>query len=306
MIFIKKKFIFFCLSIFFISSMTQSVDEFNYNLLNERLNRLELELSDIQKSIYKPATEGSETSQKGKKGFVSSRHEIRINKLENDFRKITGQFEEIFFRLDQLQDKLDMLTSDIDFRLSKDNSSSNPLPLSESKKDYKDDTYAYPNNQSEVNTSGGDTQILGVLKNKNNTNESNDLADNFQTPDSLYKYAKNSLRNLEYSEAEVAFKSFIEKYPKNDLTPEAQYWVGESLFVRGRYDNAILNFGKVIKNYKNSKKAPDSLLKIGLSFASLDKSKEACDALKKVKKHYPKSDKSILKKAEYEISQLSC
>ena len=98
-------------------------------------------------------------------------------------------------KIDKVNDKLDMLTSDVDFRLSKDNSLSNSLPLSESK-DYKDDTYAYPNNQSEVNTSGGDTQILGVLKNKDNTNESNDLEDNFQTPDSLYKYAKNSLRNL--------------------------------------------------------------------------------------------------------------
>ena len=33
---------------------SKSLDEFDYYLLNEKLNRLEQEISDIQKSLYAP------------------------------------------------------------------------------------------------------------------------------------------------------------------------------------------------------------------------------------------------------------
>ena len=72
--------IFSFLLLFFVISSAESIDEFNYNLLNERLNRIEVELSDLQKSIYSPRKHNLEINE-NKKGFVSSRHEIRINKL---------------------------------------------------------------------------------------------------------------------------------------------------------------------------------------------------------------------------------
>ena len=107
----NKKFIILFLVFFFNFLPTYSLDEFDFNLLNERLNRIEVELADIQKSLYSGSSD--ENTESSKKGPISSKHEIRINKLENDFRKVTGQFEEIFFRLSQLQEKLDKLDSDV-------------------------------------------------------------------------------------------------------------------------------------------------------------------------------------------------
>ena len=66
--------IFSFLLLFFIISSAESIDEFNYNLLNERLNRIEVELSDLQKSIYSPKKDNLEINE-NKKGFVSSRHD---------------------------------------------------------------------------------------------------------------------------------------------------------------------------------------------------------------------------------------
>ena len=168
------------------------------------------------------------------------------------------------------------------------------------------DTYAYPDNRSGVDASGGDTEILGMIKDNDMEESSSQLAQNFQTPKSLFEYGKTSLMDLDYKNAEIAFRGFIKKYPKDDLVPDAQYWIGESLFVREEYNEAILMYGQVIKNYKKSKKAPDSLLKIGISFANLDKKKEACDALVKVNKNYPDSDNSVLKRANYKIQEIGC
>jgi len=295
---------YFLLLFFFVISDLNALDEFDYNLLNEKLNRLEQEMSDIQKSLYAP---DGNTSVKEDQKPVSSKYQRRINKIENDFAKMNGKFEEIFFRLDQLQGKLDKITSDVDFRLStKNDTSSGGLPISKRDRSHEKDTYAYPKNTSDVDASGGDVEILGTIEKKDFIDEPFEIAKNFQTPDDLFNYGKESLRNLNYSEAENAFKGFVKKYPKNENVPNAYFWLGESLFVRENYPEAVLAYGEVIKSHKKHKKAPASLLKIGIAFSNLDKKKESCNALKKVLKQYPDSERDILKKTNYIIQEKNC
>ena len=289
---------------FLITFDLNALDEFDYNLLAEKLNRLEQELSDIQKSLYVPE---NNTLVKEDKKSVPSKYQRRINKLENDFAKINGQFEEIFFRLDQLQEKLNTISSDVDFRLSKKNdTASGGLPVGARDRTGEKDTYAYPKNTSNINTSGGDTEILGTIKQNDSKDEGIEIARNFQTPDSLFDYGKNSLQNLNYSEAENAFRGFVEKYPKDVNTPSAYYWLGESLFVREKYPEAVLAYGEIIKNHKKHEKASASLLKIGISFSNLDKKKESCDALKNILKQYPNSKQNILKRTNFLIQENNC
>ena len=297
----KKKNILLILFLFFLSFNLKAVDQFDFNLLSEKLNRLEQEISDVQKSLYAPS---DNSLVKEDSAPVSSKYQIRINKLENDFAKINGQFEEIFFRLDQLQEKMDKITSDVDFRLSTTNNTS-ALPLSKRDRSDEPDTYAYPKNTSDVNTVGGDVEILGSIK-ESKEDQSFEVAKNFQTAESLFNYGKDSLQNLNYSDAETAFRGFVKKYPKDEKAPSAYYWLGESLFVRENYPEAVLAYGEVIKSFKKHKKAAPSLLKIAISFSNLDKKKESCDALKKIIKQYPDSERDVLKKTNYIIQENKC
>ena len=98
----------------------------------------------------------------------------------------------------------------------------------------------------------------------------------------------------------------MEKYPKDIKVPSAYYWLGESLFVREKYPDAVLAYGEIIKNHKKHEKAPASLLKIGISFSNLDKKKESCDALKNILKQYPNSKNDILKKTNFLILKNNC
>ena len=295
---------YFLLLFIFIELDLNAEDEFDYNLLNEKINRLEQEISDVHKILY--GTDNNVSIKEGKKP-ISSKYQRRINKLENDFTKLNGQFEEIFFRLDQLQSKLDTISSDVDFRLStKNNTSTEGLPIAKKDRSGIKDTYAYHDKTSDVNSSGGDAEILGTIKQKDNINEPFEVARNFQSPEDLFSYGKDSLRNLNYSDAENAFKGFVKKYPKNENVPNAYFWLGESLFVRESFPEAVLAYGQVIKNYKKHKKAPASLLKIGLAFSNLDKKKESCNALNNVLKQYPDSDKDILKKTNFIIQENNC
>jgi tol-pal system protein YbgF len=157
-----------------------------------------------------------------------------------------------------------------------------------------------------VATSGGDAEILGTIEKKDFIDEPFEIARNFQTPDDLFNYGKNSLQNLNYTEAENVFRGFVKKYPKNEKVPNAYYWIGESLFVRENYPEAVLAYGEVIRNYKKHKKAPASLLKIGISFSNLDKKKESCNALNQILKQYPDSERDVLKKTNYIIKENNC
>ena len=298
---ITKYFLFLLL---FITLDLNAVDEFDYNLLIQKISRLEREISDIQKSLYAPS---DNISIKEDNKPIPSKYQTRINKLENDFSKLNGQFEEIFFRLDQLQEKLNKITSDVDFRLSKKNdTSTGGLPIARRDRSGEKDTYAYHDNTSDVNTTGGDVEILGTIETRDSTNETIEIAKNFQTPDSLFDYGKESLQNLNYSNAEIAFKGFIKKYPQDDKIPNAYYWLGESLLVRENYPEAVLAYGEIIKSHKKHNKAAASLLKIGLSFSNLDKKKESCDTLKQILKQYPNSERDILKKTNYIIQENNC
>ena len=78
------------------------------------------------------------------------------------------------------------------------------------------------------------------------------------------------------------------------------------MFVRENYPEAVLAYGEVIRNYKKHKKAPASLLKIGISFSNLDKKKESCNALNQILKQYPDSERDVLKKTNYIIKENNC
>ena len=75
----KKKNILLILFLFFLSFNLKAVDQFDFNLLSEKLNRLEQEISDVQKSLYAPS---DNTLVKEDSAPVSSKYQIRINKLE--------------------------------------------------------------------------------------------------------------------------------------------------------------------------------------------------------------------------------
>ena len=55
--------------------------------------------------------------------------------------------------------------------------------------------------------------------------------------------------------------------------PNIQYWIGEVHYAQQNFEKAIIAFGEGLKNYPESIKGPDNLLKLGLSFSNLKKKK---------------------------------
>ena len=70
------------------------------------------------------------------------------------------------------------------------------------------------------------------------------------TPQDEYDMAYGYVLHKDYALAEQAFRDFLRKYPNERLVPDAQYWLGESLFQRQRYRDAAESFLAVSTKYR--------------------------------------------------------
>src|SRR6185503_16400463 len=80
-----------------------------------------------------------------------------------------------------------------------------------------------------------------------------------------YETAQSQRRIGNYQGAIAAFQNFIAQYPKSQLAPRAQYWIGDSYYNLRDFKNAIASQQKLIANYPDSATIPDSLLNIASS-----------------------------------------
>ncbi len=109
-----------------------------------------------------------------------------------------------------------------------------------------------------------------------------------------------------YDIAETAFRQFLTAYPGDGLAPDAQYWLGESLYAHGDYAGAAQEFKAGYQKYPKSRRAPDSLLKLGLSMAGLDYRDEACKMYALALKQYPQMSNGLRSRVKAEQASAGC
>ena len=110
-----------------------------------------------------------------------------------------------------------------------------------------------------------------------------------ETPDMLYERSYESLLRRQFGDAETGFRAFVQKYNDNSLAGNAQYWLGETYYVQGDYRQAAQSFLKGYREYPKSRKAADSLLKLGLSLNRLGQKEQACAAFTQLGGQFPKA-----------------
>lgn len=125
-------------------------------------------------------------------------------------------------------------------------------------------------------------------------------------PKQLYETAYGYLLQRDYGAAEVAFDDFLKKFPSDSLSGNAQYWLGESHFVRGQYKAAASAFLKGYQTYAQSQKAPDSLLKLAMSLDRLGQKDAACSSYSELNTKFPNAPQSVKARAQSERQRVGC
>ena len=113
-----------------------------------------------------------------------------------------------------------------------------------------------------------------------------------ETPEVLYQSGLEAFKAGDMKKAREIFSRFGELYPKHEMAANALYWIGESYYNEKNYDQAILEFQKVIKNYPDKEKAASAMLKQGIAFSNLKDSKSARYILKELVRLHPASEEA--------------
>lgn len=125
-------------------------------------------------------------------------------------------------------------------------------------------------------------------------------------PNAIYQQAFSFLRDKNYAQAEKYFRDFLSSFPEHNLVQNAKYWLGETYYVRDDFERAARLFAEGYQTYPQGSKAPDNLLKLGLSLANLGNQKDACLTLSQLKRKFQTGAGPVLDRAEREMQDMNC
>jgi len=122
------------------------------------------------------------------------------------------------------------------------------------------------------------------------------------TPEEMYDYALGLIKNGDTRKGREVLNTFAAKYPDHRLMQNVFYWKGETFYVEKDYESAILSFQDVVDKYAGGEKAPDAMLKQGLSFQALKDNRNARILYELLLSKYPKSPAA--EKARQKLAEL--
>ncbi len=126
-----------------------------------------------------------------------------------------------------------------------------------------------------------------------------------ESPEVLYERSNESLLRRQFGDAEAGFRTFLQKYPEHGLAGSAQYWLGETFYTQSDFRQAAQAFLQGYRQYPNSRRAADSLFKLGVSLDRLGQKQQACAAYSSVSSEYPKAVE-IRKRAQAAAKSAGC
>ena len=299
------------------SAINAEQEEIVLQAISDQIQVITKDLQTLEKAVYQKAdiaTSSSLSSIKsdGLNEDILTKHLLKLNEIEDQFRELTNKFEEVNFKLDKLSTRVTKIQSDTQLRFSdlesgttnESKKTQTSLPGSSKPQDFGAspgyETANLPKQQSINSIESAQTVITEEPE-----KEKKSLLPNKPAVEQ-YEFAVSFMKIGDYETAEFALKEFIDKNKDHDLAGSAQYWYGETFRIRQLYSDAATAYLDGYQNYPKSKKAPDNLLKLGMTMVQLGEKDQGCKMISGLKKEYPKATKSVLQKAQYEQKKFKC
>ncbi len=302
-------------SLLILSPLHSEEEEIYLKSISDQIQVITKDLKTLEKAVYQKSdvsitTKSNTVSSNSLNEDILTKHLLKLNEIEDQFRELTNKFEEVNFKLDKLSTRVTKIQSDTQLRfsdlesgeISKQSNKETVLPGTSKPQDFGANpgykTSNLPEQQSINSVESAQTVITEETKKESL------LPD--KPAKEQYEFAVSFMKIGDYETAEFALKEFIDKNKDHDLAGSAQYWYGETFRIRQLYSDAATAYLDGYQNYPKSKKAPDNLLKLGITMVQLGEKDQGCKMILGLKKEYPKASKSVLQKAQYEQKKFKC
>lgn len=309
--------------------------------LNNRLEKIEQDMLDLQRQTYRGGS-GSGASSSAYSSDPASAGDVtlRLQDIETSLREMNGRIEKLSFDIRQTKEQLSRFMEDVEFRFQEleggrgGQASAGAQAGGQVRLTPPDGDGAGAGNtgapaqgprslgtlsQSADPVAGAAASGAGAAAGAaaGGQDESGEAGGEgpVQTasavigatsPKDAYDASIDLLKRGEFEAARVNFDKFLELYPNDQLAGNAQYWLGETYYVRGDYKQAADAFLKGYTTYEASPKAPDSLLKLGITLSALGQKEAACATMNELKRRFPSASQSVIQRAELEKQRAGC
>jgi tol-pal system protein YbgF len=110
--------------------------------------------------------------------------------------------------------------------------------------------------------------------------------------DVLYSNALRDYGSGKNDMARAEFLDYLKFFPDNDLASNAQFYLGEILYMQKQYADAVLEYDKVLQNYPRSFKLAAAQLKKGLALLELGRKASGIRELREVIRRHPGTEEA--------------
>ncbi|MFO1048505.1 MAG: tol-pal system protein YbgF [Geminicoccaceae bacterium] len=252
--------------------------------------------------------------------------EIRLARLEEQLRQLTGRIEEVEHAQAQTASRIDELVADLDARLSgrpraaegstqapQQQAAVAPAPVATPPRRDIPPSIIAPDQAAQ------EGHVLGTIPPDAAANPPKPQpAPQSETPasqaaltpqgaDARYQQALDLLQSGSWAQAEQAFSGFVQAYPEDARVPNASYWLGETYLFRKDYPTAASVFARNYRTYgQAAPRAPDNLLKLGVALSAMGDKNRACQTFAELAKRHPKAPAPIMQALAREKSAAGC
>ncbi|MCB9959476.1 MAG: tol-pal system protein YbgF [Rhodospirillaceae bacterium] len=301
--------------------------------LGQRLDAAEMQVAQLATSLGRPdLADLANPAIVPVQQTYAAELEVRVTQLEARLQQLTGLVEQLQHSVDQSRDRLDRALNDIEFRLVEleggdpyattgGATTGGELPQPAVPGGAGGQPINVIDGQSGALTGGQSgldgnvrvdpsTGVLGTLQLTPGSGGASAIGQTAALPNdpalATYNNAFALLQRADYDGAEVALANFLAQYPSHPLASNAHYWLGETYYVRGRFEEAAGAYARGYSAFPGGASAVDSLLKLGMSLAQLGQRTDACLTFDQLNREFPNAALAIQRRAEQERLRLAC
>lgn len=124
--------------------------------------------------------------------------------------------------------------------------------------------------------------------------------------DTLFDTANARLLDGDFGGARELLRDFTQTYPDDQKIGQAWYWLGETHFINGDFQDAADSYIAALQADRQGVRAPDALVRLGASLAALGETNRACQVLATFPSEFPRAGEDARRKAQRETSRIGC
>ena len=266
--------------------MAQSIEGLKdiVSIQQEKILRMEDNIKKLVGSLEQQSNFG--TQNKNLKVLENQVNELssNIRQLENNVKNITNLSYNLDFALKRIERHLQLKAILDDNTKEVNDFKSEAKPTFQKQK---------IENIKKKSLDGKTDGVLGFIKEAPDTDAENqkkvtdtkvvDNNDALKSPkvtaEESYNYALDLARQLDFENAEKAFKEFLIRHKNNKLQADAQYWLGRVYFAQKKYEEAAIAMAEFNSIFPNDPRFQETTLLIAEAAVNFAPKNQLCDIL---------------------------